>query len=94
MYETLSQSCSANEGKSKQSIVNKPLLQNCSADENELCSAKEDKAECANKKQKDANNVVACDVTNYFNVSNTFERGRNNPDMSCEIVYMATEDNE
>ena len=61
--------------------------------ENELCSTKEDESECANKKQKDAKNEVACDVTNYFNVSNEFECGRNNPDMLLERVCMATEDN-
>ena len=33
-------------------------------------------------------------MTNYFNVSNLFECGRKNPDVSCERVYMATEDNE
>ena len=47
-----------------------------------------------NKKQKDAKNVVACDVTNYFNVCNVFGCGRNNTDVSCEIACMATEDNE
>ena len=92
--ENLSQSCSTNKNKSKRSIVNKSLSQNCSADENELRYTKEDKPECAIKKQKDANNKVACDVTNYFNVSNIFERGRNNPGVSCERVCMATEENE
>ena len=71
--EQLSQSCSTNKNKSKRSIVNKVLLQNCSADENELCFTKEDKTECANKKPKYAKNEVACDVTNYFNISNVFE---------------------
>ena len=33
-------------------------------------------------------------MTNYFNVSNVFECGRNNPDVSCERACMATEDNE
>ena len=33
-------------------------------------------------------------MTNYFNVSNVFECGRNNPEVSCERAYMATEDNE
>ena len=33
-------------------------------------------------------------MTNYFNVSNVFECGGNNPDVSCERVYMATEENE
>ena len=33
-------------------------------------------------------------MTNYFNVSNVFECGRNNPDVSYERAYMDTEDNE
>ena len=33
-------------------------------------------------------------MTNYFNVSNVFECGRKNPDMSCERACMATEYNE
>ena len=33
-------------------------------------------------------------MTNYLNVSNVFECGRNNPDVSCERAFMATEDNE
>ena len=33
-------------------------------------------------------------MTNYFNVSNVFECGRNNPNVLCEITCMATEDNE
>ena len=69
-------------------------MQNCSAEENELCSTKEDESECANKKQKEAKNEVACDVTNYFNVSNVLKCGRKNPDVSCETAYMANEDNE
>ena len=92
--EKLSQSCSTNENKSKRSIVNKTLLQNCSADKKELRSTKAEKSECAIKKRKYAKNEVACDVKKYFNVSNVFECGRNNPDMSCERAYMATEDNE
>ena len=92
--ETLSQSCSTNDNKSQRSIVNKTLLQNCSADKKELRSTKAEKSECAIKKQKDAKNEGACDVTNYFNVSNVFECGGNNPDVSCERAYMATEDNE
>ena len=82
-----------NEGESKHTILNKKILQNCSAKENELCFTKEDKLEHADEKQKDAKNEVAYDVTNYFNVSNVFECGGNNPDMSCERVCMATEDN-
>ena len=69
---TLSQRYSTNKNKSKRSIVNEPLSQNYSTDENELCYTKENKSECAIKKQKDANNEVASDVTNYFNVSNIF----------------------
>ena len=33
-------------------------------------------------------------MTNYFNFSNVFEYGRNDPDGSCERACMATEDNE
>ena len=33
-------------------------------------------------------------MTNYFNISNVFECGRNKPDMSCERACMATEGNE
>ena len=33
-------------------------------------------------------------MKNYFNVSKVFQCGRNNPDVSCEIVCMADEDNE
>ena len=33
-------------------------------------------------------------MTNYFNVSNVFESGRNNPDVSCERACMAAEENE
>ena len=47
------------------------------------------KSECAIKKQEDTNNEVTYDVTNYFNVSNVFECGRNNPAVSYEIVCMA-----
>ena len=83
-----------NESESKRSIVNKTLSQNCSAKENELRSMKEDKSECANKKKRDAHNEVACDVTTYSNVSNVFECGRNNPDVSCERACIANVDNE
>ena len=67
--------------------------QNCSANKNELCSTKEDESECTNKKQKYAKSEVACDVTNYFKVSNVFECGRYNTDVSCERSYMATVNN-
>ena len=47
---------------------------------------------------KDEGNEVTYDVPTYdvlnFNVSNVFECGRNNPDMSYERAYMATSDNE
>ena len=33
-------------------------------------------------------------MTNYFNVYNVFECGRNNPDVSCERAFMAIEDSE
>ena len=46
------------------------------------------------RKIKDVKNKVACDMTNYFNVFNIFECGRNNTDMSCERAGMATDDNE
>ena len=80
-----------NESESKRSTVNEKLSQKCSADKNGLCCTKEYESECANKKQKGANNEVACDVTNYFNVYNVFECGINNPDVSCERTCMATE---
>ena len=92
--EKLSQSCSMKENDSKRSIVNKTLSQNCSAKENELCFTKEDESECVNEKQTDAKNEAACDVTNYFNVSNVFECGRKNIDVSCERACIATGDNE
>ena len=92
--KNLSQSFSTNKNKSKLSIVNKPLSQNYSAGKNELRSTKQDESESANTKQKDANIEVACDVTNYFNVSKVFECGRNNPDVSCERSCIATENNE
>ena len=33
-------------------------------------------------------------MTNYFNVSNVFECGRKNPDVSCERAFMDIECNE
>ena len=78
-----------NESESKHSIVNEKLSQKCSAKENELCSTKEDESECANEKQTYAKNEVAYDVTNYLNVSNVFECGRNNPGVSYERACMA-----
>ena len=35
---------------------------------------------------------MRCDK--LFNVSNVYECGRNNPDVSCERAFMTTEDNE
>ena len=43
--------------------------------------------------QKEEGNDVTYNVPN-FNVSNVFECGRNNPDMSYERAHMATEGNE
>ena len=84
--EKLLQSGSTNKNKSKRSIVKEHLSHKCSAIENKLCSPKEDESECVNKKQEDEKNEVACDVANYFNVSNLFECGRNNPSVSYERV--------
>ena len=92
--EKLSQSGSTNEKKSKCSIVNEPLLQKCSAKDNKLCSTKEDESEYANERQKYSKNEVSYDVTNCVNVSNIFECGRNNPDVSCERACTATAYNE
>ena len=64
-----------NKSKSKRSTVNENLSHNCSAKENELHSTKNDESECANETQEDAKNEVACNVKNYFNVSNVFECG-------------------
>ena len=94
VHEHLSQSCSENEDKSKQSIVNKTLLQNYSADLDELCSAEEDKSECTITEQKYAENGVTYDVPYNFNVSNVFECRINNPGVSYERAYMATERDE
>ena len=83
-----------NESESKRSIVNEKLSQICSAKENELFFTKEDESECTNEKQKDSKNEVAYDVTNYLDVSNIFECGRNNPDVTCERACMTNADNE
>ena len=80
--------------KSKRSIFNEPLSQKCSTDKNKLRSTKVYESEFANKKHKDANNEVACDVKNYFNVYNKFECVRNNPDVSCERACISTGYNE
>ena len=52
-------------------------MQNCFADEDEWSSMDKEKSQFAIKKQKDANNEVTYDVTNYLNAFNIFECGRN-----------------
>ena len=47
-----------------------------------------------NEKQKYAKNEVACDVTNYLNVYNVYECGRNNSDVQCERACMANVNND
>ena len=59
--------------KSKRSIVNKKLSQNCFTDEDELSSTEEDKSESAIKKQKDSKDEVPYDVTKSFNAFHVFE---------------------
>ena len=83
-----------NESESKHSIVNEILSQKYSVKENELCFTKKDESKCSNEKQKDAKNEVAYDVTNYLNVCNVFECGRDNPDVQCERACMANVDND
>ena len=77
----------------QESIVNKHLSHNYSAEVDKLFSTEEDKSECTITEQKDAGNEVTDDVPN-FNVSNIFECGRNNSDVSYERAYMATSGNE
>ena len=89
--------CSTNEDKSKRIIVNKPLLQKCSTEEDELCSTEEGKLECTITKQKNAKNEVTYDVLNYFNAFNIFEWGRNilnRLDMTYEWSCMVTQKKE
>ena len=59
----------------------------------ELCSTEEEKSEYTITEKKDARNEVTYDVPN-IKVSNIFECGRNNSDMSYKIAYMATSGNE
>ena len=61
---------------------------------NKICSTEEDKSEYTITEQKDKGNKVTYDVPNYFNASNVFEYKINNPDVSYERAYMATEGNE
>ena len=58
-----------------------------------LCSTEIDKSEYTITEQKDEGGEVTYDVPN-FNVSNVFECGRNNPDVSYKRAYMVTEVNE
>ena len=83
-----------NESESKRSIVNEKLSQKYSVKENESCFTKKDESECSNEKPKDAKNEVTYDVTNYLNVSNVFECGRDNPDVQCERACMANVNND
>ena len=94
VHKILSQSCSTNEDKSKLIIVNETLSQNYSTDVDELGSTEEDKSECTITEQKYAENEVTYDVPYNFNVSNVFECGINNPDVSCKRAYMASERDE
>ena len=54
-----------------------------------LCSTEEDKSEFTITEQKDAENEVTYDVPYNFNISDVFECGINNPDVSYERAYMA-----
>ena len=83
-----------NKSESKRSIVNEKLSQKYSVKENKLCFTKKDESECWNEKQKDAKNEVTYDVTNYLNVSNVFECGRDNLDVQCERACMANVNND
>ena len=58
-----------------------------------LCSTEEEKSEYTGTGKKYKGNEVTYDVPN-LNVSNIFEWGRNNPDVSYERAYMATSCNE
>ena len=58
-----------------------------------ICSTEIEKSEYTITEQKDEGNEVTYDVPN-FNVSNLFECGRKNPDVSYERAYMDTEGNE
>ena len=93
MHKTLLQSCYTDEDESKRISINETLLQNCSTEKDQLFSTEEDKSEFTITKQKDANNEVTYDVTNYFIAFKVFECGRRileRLDMSYERAYMAT----
>ena len=66
-------------GISDTDTTNKILLQKYSAEVDKLCSTEIDNSEYTHMPN--------------FNVSNIFECGRNNPDVSDERAYMATEGN-
>ena len=84
---------STDEDEWKQSIVNKNLLQNHSADVDELCSTEIDISEYTITEQKDVEyeeSSVTKEVPSYFNI---FECGRNSLDrldMTYEQACMAT----
>ena len=83
-----------NESESKCSIIDKPLSQKRSTDENKWRSTEEDELECSKKKQNYAKNLVSYDVTNCLKVSNVWECGRDNPDVQCERACMANVEND
>ena len=56
-----------------------------------LPSTEELKSECTITEQKYAENEVRYDVPYNFNISNAFECGGNNPDVSYKRAYMSTE---
>ena len=68
-------------------------MQNYSEDVDKLCSPEIDKSEYTITGKKYEGNEVTYDIPN-FNVSNIFECGRKNPDVSYERAYMATGGNE
>ena len=70
--------------------MHETLSQKHSADVDELCSTEEDESEFTITKKRDAAIEVKYDVLYDFNVSNVFECGRNNLDVSYERSYMAT----
>ena len=94
VHKNLSQSCSTNKEKSKQRIFSETLSQNYYVDVEELCSTEEEKSKCTITEQKDADNEVTYDVPYNFNVSNLFECGINNHEVSYEKMYVATSGDE
>ena len=92
VHKNLLQNCSAGESELKIIIVHKTLLHNYSADVDKICSTEIEKPEYTITEQKYEGNEVTYYVPN-FNVSNVFECGRNNPDVSYERAYMTTSGN-